>query len=50
MQGNVAFVDPQYDDFSSIGGRRAVSRNGNVLVNTPRRLGQRVAGLRLRAD
>lgn len=38
LQGNVAFVDPQYDDFSQSVGGVPVSRNGNVPVNTPRRL------------
>ncbi|MGO4401645.1 TonB-dependent receptor [Achromobacter sp. PAB15] len=38
LQGNVAFVDPQYDDFSQSVGGVSVSRNGNVPVNTPRRL------------
>ena len=38
LQGNVAFVDPKYDDFSQSVGGVAVSRNGNVPTNTPRRL------------
>lgn len=38
VQGNVAFVDPKYDDFSQSVGGVAVSRNGNVPTNTPRRI------------
>ncbi|MGB3435933.1 TonB-dependent receptor [Achromobacter sp.] len=38
LQGNVAFVDPKYDDFSQSVGGVAVSRNGNVPTNTPRRV------------
>lgn len=38
LQGNVAFVDPRYDDFSQSVGGVTVSRNGNVPTNTPRRL------------
>ena len=34
----MAFVDPKYDDFSQSVGGVAVSRNGNVPTNTPRRL------------
>lgn len=38
LQGNAAFVDPKYDDFSQSVGGVAVSRNGNVPANTPRRI------------
>ena len=34
----MAFVDPQYDDFSETVGGVRVSRNGNVPTNTPRRV------------
>ncbi|KCV33048.1 TonB-dependent siderophore receptor [Bordetella bronchiseptica MBORD678] len=38
LQANLALVDPRYDDFSQNVGGVAVSRNGKVPVNTPRRL------------
>jgi iron complex outermembrane receptor protein len=38
LQGNVAFVDPKYDDFTQSVGGGSVSRNGKVPTNTPRRL------------
>lgn len=38
LQANVAFVDPKYDDFSQTVNGVAVSRNGNVPTNTPRRV------------
>lgn len=38
IQGNVAFIDPQYDDFSQNVGGVAVSRNGKVPTGTPRQV------------
>ncbi len=38
MQGNVAWIDPQYDDFSQVISGVAVSRAGKVPTNTPKRV------------
>lgn len=38
LQANIAFVDPRYDDFSQTVNGVAVSRNGKVPANTPRRV------------
>ena len=38
LQANMAFVAPRYDDFSQTVNGVAVSRNGKVPTNTPRRI------------
>lgn len=38
MQGNLALVDAQYDNFSQVVGGVAVSRAGNVPQNVPKRV------------
>lgn len=38
LQGNFAYVDAQYDDYTETSGGVAVSRNGNTPSNTPARV------------
>lgn len=50
LQGNLALVDPQYDEFSQVVAGRAVSRAGNVPTNTPKRIANLWADYQFAAD